>query len=614
LELFDWIKLLVAFILFLGPGALEVVLLSIKPKRMINYLTLFFSFSASFWIFLLNLFRIFNFYVITSEFILTVSIIGWTLFILYSNRNRFWTTINITLFEINFIVICCISFLLFIFSLRNQVAGLGSDSFHHTLITQLIIWNRGLPDNYLPAYPDIITLNYHTGFHIVSAILSLLSGLETRLIVLLMVPFLVVGSSFAIGYFISERSDDHYSFLYTTIIPLCLTSFPYGMLEWGRYPQTLGLIFLVIFFSEYLRRIKEKLSIKDILIIAILGSSIVYVHYRVSIMTFVGILVWEIGDFLVSKNPIKRKNRLKNLLILGGIGIMFLLPLIFNLLNNISIGYSDPIQHPSAPFYNPNRLGEQNIFYIPHVFMVAMLVPAIVMNYFRKERIANWLLIWWGSMIFLSLSFRETLTYNIDPITIISSLYVPIGLLVGIGFVDFNRASEITRLSSFYIIVVISLMLMFVRLEKTVPISGYVTQEDLIASRWVKNHTQPDSCFMINTYNFDFSPNFIIGSDGGWWLSVLAQRCVVAYPMTTSVERFSRPNALNKIVALHNLNGDISNRAALEIMRKYNIKYVYTSNIKKIGGSYIDPFKLKKSPFFKLIYKNRSVYVFKVLY
>jgi len=217
-------------------------------------------------------------------------------------------------------------------------------------------------------------------------------------------------------------------------------------------------------------------------------------------------------------------------------------------------------------------------------------------------------------MIFLSLSFRETLTYNIDPITIISSLYVPIGLLVGIGFVDFNRASEITRLSSFYIIVVISLMLMFVRLEKTVPISGYVTQEDLIASRWVKNHTQPDSCFMINTYNFDFSPNFIIGSDGGWWLSVLAQRCVVAYPMTTSVERFSRPNALNKIVALHNLNGDISNRAALEIMRKYNIKYVYTSNIKKIGGSYIDPFKLKKSPFFKLIYKNRSVYVFKVLY
>jgi hypothetical protein len=615
LELIEWIKLLVACILFLGPGALKVTLLSIKPKRGVNLLILYFIFSAAFWIILLNMLRTFKLYVITPEFIIAISTIGWGLYILYAFRSRFWTTINITSFEIQYILVCCASFLLLVYSLRNQVAGLGSDSFHHTLLSQLIIWNNGLPVNYMPAYPDIITLNYHTGFHIVSAILSLLSGLNTRLIILLMVPFLVIGSSFAIGYFISEWSDNYFSFLYATIVPLCLTSFPYGMLEWGRYPQTLGLIFLVIFFSEYIKRTNEQLSIKNILIIAIIGSSIVYVHYRVSIMTLVGILFWEIGDFLVNKNPIQRKNRLKNFLILGGSCLMFLLPLILSLLNNLSIGYSDPIQHPSAPFYKLNRLGEHNIFYIPHLFVLAMLMPAIVMMYVHKERIANWISIWWGSMTILSFSVRETLTYSIDPITIISSLYVPLGLLVGIGFIKFlNRTSEIIRLSTFYIIVVISFMLLFVRLEKTVPVSGYVNPEDLIASRWINNHTQPNSCFMINTYNFDFSPNFIIGSDGGWWLPILTRRCVLAYPMTTSVERFSHPNALNKIVTLHKLHGDISNKAALEIMRKYNIKYVYTSNINRIGGSYIDPFKLKKSPFFKLIYKNRSVLVFKVLY
>jgi hypothetical protein len=500
-----------------------------------------------------------------------------------------------------------------LYSLRNQVAGLGSDSFHHTLIPQLIIWNRGLPISYAPAYPEIITLNYHTGFHIVSAILSMLSGWDVRLIVLLMLPLLVVGSGLAIGYFIYELCNEAYSVVYATIIPLFLTAFPIGMLEWGRYPQTLGLIFLTVFFAEYIKLSGELTSIGDILKIALLGSTIVYVHYRVTIMTFVGVGLWEVGNFLAKRKLAQQKVRLINLTKISILGILFLLPLFVTLIKNASIGYFDPLENPTTSFYEISRLGEQNIVYLPHLIVFVMLVPITIILIFRKEKVGIWLLTWWTLMVILSISFRDVLRYNIDPVTVISSLYIPIGLLIGYGL-----SKVIWRMPRYFllfscILVVIGGIMMFIRLQSTVPVAAYVTQDDLIASEWIKKHTPVDSCFMINTFNFDFSANFIIGSDGGGWLPLIAQRCVITYPMTTNVERFDHPEALSKPLLFHRLYGNLITPEAIDLMRKYHVQYVYTIKTKKISGSYIDPVLLKKSPSYKLVYRNRSVLIFELI-
>ena len=53
-------------------------------------------------------------------------------------------------------------------SLRTVVVGPGSDSYHHTLITQLISVRGALPNNYQP-YAPLVTFTYHYGFHAVVA-------------------------------------------------------------------------------------------------------------------------------------------------------------------------------------------------------------------------------------------------------------------------------------------------------------------------------------------------------------------------------------------------------------------------------------------------------------
>jgi len=80
---------------------------------------------------------------------------------------------------------------------------------------------------------------------------------------------------------------------------------------------------------------------------------------------------------------------------------------------------------------------------------------------------------------------------------------------------------------------------------------------------------------MISTYRFEFSTNFIIGSDAGGWLPVLAQRCVVTYPMTSNIERFDHPNPLEKVVKIHKLNGDLTFEEALQLLSSARIEYIY---------------------------------------
>ena len=80
-------------------------------------------------------------------------------------------------------LVAVISLLVGLWGMRHMVVGLGSDSYHHTLIEQLIIQNGGLPSNYLP-YAHLATFSYHYGFHaLVAAIDWLTKGIPARLLV-----------------------------------------------------------------------------------------------------------------------------------------------------------------------------------------------------------------------------------------------------------------------------------------------------------------------------------------------------------------------------------------------------------------------------------------------
>jgi hypothetical protein len=66
-----------------------------------------------------------------------------------------------------------------VWAIRDLVTGMGSDSYHHTLIAHMFADGGRIPANYEP-YAPLATFRYHFGFHALAAVLAWFSGLELR--------------------------------------------------------------------------------------------------------------------------------------------------------------------------------------------------------------------------------------------------------------------------------------------------------------------------------------------------------------------------------------------------------------------------------------------------
>jgi len=141
------------------------------------------------------------------------------------------------------------------------------------------------------------------------------------------------------------------------------------------------------------------------------------------------------------------------------------------------------------------------------------------------------------------------------------------------------------------------------------PQSPYVRSEDLMALKWIKKNTPPTSYFMVNTFNFDFDPDYIIGSDSGYWMPLLGNRRSVTFPMIYGIERMATNDLSSRLISLHRLHGDLTSSWAIGNLKEVGITHVF---IGARGGS-ISPNQLSQSPYFNIIYKYKNTYVFKFL-
>ena len=133
--------------------------------------------------------------------------------------------------------------------------------------------------------------------------------------------------------------------------------------------------------------------------------------------------------------------------------------------------------------------------------------------------------------------------------------------------------------------------------------------EDIAAAAWVNEHVSEDALFMANTFWFDFLPDFIIASDAGGWLPVLAGRATIVPPMIYPVERTAEPDFNKRLVALAQIAPDMTSPAAINLLRSAGITYIFIGQ----RGGRIDPAHLLVSPDYTLEYHAANTYVFRLL-
>ena len=127
------------------------------------------------------------------------------------------------------------------------------------------------------------------------------------------------------------------------------------------------------------------------------------------------------------------------------------------------------------------------------------------------------------------------------------------------------------------------------------PEYSYVTTSDLQAAKWIKSNTNPDSLFFINTYQFSINEHLIVGLDGGYWLPVIAERQTIVPPMVYQVEKFRNPNDLYTPLLFHRLQGKLTDKESLSLLRDNGVDYVYISS----QGGIIDNNILNNTEFFE---------------
>ncbi len=140
--------------------------------------------------------------------------------------------------------ICLAALLVRLYVVRELPVGLLGDSYHHTLIAQLLVDNRGLFSSWQP-YAPLSTFTYHFGFHANVAFVHYVTGLDlpqsliwTGQIMNAMPVPLVFALMLALG-------GRPWAGVWAALIVGFASPLPAYFVNWGRYTQLTGQVMML---------------------------------------------------------------------------------------------------------------------------------------------------------------------------------------------------------------------------------------------------------------------------------------------------------------------------------------------------------------------------------
>ncbi|MDQ2807667.1 MAG: hypothetical protein M3Z04_12285, partial [Chloroflexota bacterium] len=132
-------------------------------------------------------------------------------------------------------------------TIRDLVAGMGLDAYHHTLVTQLILDRGGVPRDYAP-YAPLASFTYHFGFHAFAAALGRLApaGWPVAQLMPLAGQLATALPVLTLALFGARVLGNRWLGLVAGGLAGTVAIFPAFYVNWSRYTQGLGLALLPV--------------------------------------------------------------------------------------------------------------------------------------------------------------------------------------------------------------------------------------------------------------------------------------------------------------------------------------------------------------------------------
>ena len=534
---------------------------------------------------------------------------------------------------ITFVCITILIVLTRFWAIRSLDVPLWGDSYQHTMMAQLIVDHGGLFNSWQP-YAELTTFTYHFGFHSTVAVFDWLTHLDMPKAMLWVGQLFNILAVTALYPLATKVGRSRWAGVAAVLVAGLLLPMPMYYVNWGRYTQLAGQVIMP--GAVYLAWTALDAQDRDwrlIGLVWIVMAGLAVTHYLVTILTslfFVALMLLR----LAGKNF---RKLLPNLLILfGGVIVLFFpwfIHVFLGKLPNILAYYvAAPTKAATTFLQDFNAIGNLTT-YMP-IFLWLVLFVCLGWGFWRREKGVVLIGLWW----FLNLLATNPQWLHlpgegvITNFTLFIAAYIPAGILIGAGFgwllppirrilkaKEFPGRKWAFSLLIFVVLLGIGLSNVINRLEDVqIKSSALVTRPDIMASDWIKNNTPQNAVFLVNSF-FAYGDTLIAGTDGGWWLPLLAGRQTTLPPLTYGSESGPRPDYIPWIneLATKIQNNGVTSANVMTLFHQRGVGYIYVGqqggSVNNNGITTINPTDLSSSPLFRLVYHQDRVWIFEVL-
>jgi hypothetical protein len=508
-------------------------------------------------------------------------------------------------------------------AVRTLDAPLWGDSYQHTMIAQLLVDNGGLFDSWKP-YAALQSFTYHFGFHSVVVAFHWLTGQEV-LPAVIWVGQILNGLAVLALYPLAVRiSGSRWAGVVAVLVAGLLVSMPMYYTNWGRYTQLAGQAILpaavlITWIALESPRRNWRLAAVGWLVVGGLALT----HYRVLIFYVIFVLAWA----LLSLRPTTWPRTLSRVAWVGvGAAVLFLPWFVHTyageIIRNFGYQLSTPPDQLPAFALEYNTAGDIFFYLAPALWL--LLLIAIAAGLWQRRRGVLVMSLWWFLLLIATNPawLRLPGTGAVSNFALFLAAYIPAGVLIGdlCGYL-MSRLEKRRWLSVIAVLLVVGVGLGGVREHMSdVQATQYalLTRPDLRAMAWIQENTPQEATFLVNSF-FAYGGSAIVGSDGGWWLPLLAGRANTVPPLNYGTEHGARPGYREWINELtQQLQGEkIEDQATLAMLQEHKVTHVYIGQrqgrVNYSGPDVLDPVALLGSEHYRLVYHLDRVWVFEVV-
>lgn len=539
--------------------------------------------------------------------------------------------------------------------IRNLDLPLWGDSLQHTMVVQLIVDNAGLFHNWQP-YTDLISFTYHFGFHSQAAAFHWLSQ-ASKIATSATAPGTMVAHSVLITgqlinflavlalYPLSMRlTHSRWAATAAVILGGLIFAMPMYYVNWGRYTQLAALAILPIAAAQSIAAIEnDRPPISLFILTWIAWAGLALTHYRVLIfgwlfiIAYLTIAAWQIYH---RQRELLPQKILTTLVIFFG-ALLLAAPWLIRLFASGSwLPFFQQISLPASQM--PAHLRQAETFsdlslYLP--VWAWILLPAVTAIGLWKRRQAFAVISLWALLVlfvarpgWLGLPGTGLMT----TFAVVISAYLPASILLGAGYGLFSDAclAQVVNIPLKYpkkmmvekqfVSFLLAIVLLAAagiststRLSNLSTDNALATRPDIAAAIWIQAHLPADARLLVNS-SFAYGGSAVVGTDGGWWLPILAMRSTTQPPLSYLAEIGPRPdytawvNALPaKIIAR-----GIADPAVITELKNLGVDYIYVGQRRGLVNSpqpLIQLDQIAQNPIFKEIYAQDRVRIYQIL-